>query len=164
MLERLLTRLVGSSDAEDLLQDTFVAAIRSFPRFRGDAAVETWLFRIAVNVAHKHLRRPHQRRAAASLQIVSDPAAPPEKRPDQVAERRQSIERLYVHLEALGARKRIAFLLHVIDDRPLAEVAALMGASLAATKSRVLFARRQLLSRVRKDPQLRELCAAKDGR
>ena len=113
-------------------------------------------------MAHKHLRRPRRRRAA-SLEIVADPAAPPETRPDVVAERQQLVERLYLHLEALGARKRIAFLLHVIDDRPLAEVAALMGATLAATKSRVLFGRRQLLSRVRKDPELRELCAPREA-
>jgi DNA-directed RNA polymerase specialized sigma24 family protein len=64
---------------------------------------------------------------------------------------------LYRHLDAIGARKRIAFLLHVVEGYPLDEVAALTGATLTATKSRVFFARRALMSRARKDPALRDL-------
>jgi RNA polymerase sigma-70 factor (ECF subfamily) len=162
MLEGVLTRLVGpDADAEDLLQETFAEAITAFAKFRGDAAVGTWLYRIAVNVAYKDLRRPHRRRTV-SLEVVPDLAADAElaRGPDEVAQHRQLVERLYVHLDALGPRKRIAFLLHVIDDRPLAEVAALMNATRAATKSRVFLARRELLARIRKDPGLRELIAS----
>jgi RNA polymerase sigma-70 factor, ECF subfamily len=155
LLERGLARLVGpGADLDDLLQETFVEAITSFPRFRGEAAVGTWLYRIAINVAHKELRRPHRRRSV-TLEVVPDIAA--EDHPRERAERRQAADRLYRHLDALTPKKRIAFLLHVIDDRPLAEVAALMGASRAATKSRVFLARRELLARVRKDPGLRSL-------
>jgi RNA polymerase sigma-70 factor (ECF subfamily) len=165
MLERVLIRLVGpNADAEDLLQETFAEAITAFARFRGDAAVGTWLYRIAVNVAHKQLRRP-QRRCTVSLEVVAGAASDTDarRRPDELAQRRQLVERLYTHLDALAAKKRIAFLLHVIDDRSLAEVAALMGATRAATKSRVFFARRELLSRVRKDPGLRDLVACGEG-
>lgn len=165
MLERALIRLVGpDADAEDLLQETFAEAIVAFARFRGDATVGTWLYRIAVNVAHKQLRRPHRHRTV-SLEVVPGATSDSDarRRPDELAQRRQVVERLYVHLDALGPKKRIAFLLHVIDDRPLAEVAALMGATRAATKSRVFFARRELLSRVCKDPGLRELVASGEG-
>lgn len=161
MLERVLVRLVGpGADAEDLLQETFAEAIAGFTRFRGDAAVGTWLYRIAVNVAHKELRRPHRQRTV-SLEVVPNATtgAAIAPGPDELAQQRQAIERLYAHLDALGPKKRIAFLLHVVDDRPLAEVAALMSATRAATKSRVFLARRQLLSRVRKDPGLRVLIA-----
>lgn len=159
MLERVLVRLVGpGADAEDLLQETFAEAITAFSRFRGDAAVGTWLYRIAVNVAHKELRRPHRRRNI-SLEVVPgiDAGRDGAHRPEQITERRRIARRVYAHLDALGAKKRIAFLLHVIDDRPLAEVAVLMGASRAATKSRVFWARRELLSRARKDRALRDL-------
>ena len=48
MLQRLVTRLVGPGpDVDDLVQTTFVQAIRAFPRFRGEASVDTWLQRIA---------------------------------------------------------------------------------------------------------------------
>jgi len=60
-LARLLTRIVGPSiDVEDLLQETFAEAITAFPRFRGETSLRTWLHRIAIHVAHQHLRRPRQ--------------------------------------------------------------------------------------------------------
>src|SRR5262245_46783855 len=62
-LARLLKRIVGpSSDVEDLLQETFANAITSFASFRGEAQIRTWLHRIAIHVAHQHLRRPRHRR------------------------------------------------------------------------------------------------------
>ena len=154
-LERLLARLVGpGADAEDLLQETFIAAIAAFPRFRGHAAVSTWLHRIAVNVAHHHLRQPHRRRTLPLELVTSPEPLDPAPGPAREVEAREQIERLYVHLDAISPPKRIAFLLHVIEDRSIAEVAALMGATAAATKSRVFWARRALLRRLERDPAL----------
>lgn len=152
-LERLLARLAGPrADVEDLLQDTFAAAITAFPRFRGEASVKTWLHRIAVNVTHSQLRSPRHR-AVPLDDDAEDTRATGESPEDQVASS-ELAACLYAHLDKLDARKRIALILHVIDDRPIAEVAALMGASHAATKSRIFFARRALLRRLRRDPAL----------
>ena len=149
-LERLLTRLVGpQAEVEDLLQDTFSAAITAFSRFRGEASVKTWLHRIAVNVAHNHLRSPRHR----ALPLDEDTRATDESPEDQVA-RGELSTRLYAHLDKLDARKRIALVLHVVEDLPVADIAAVMGASEAATKSRLFFARRALLRRLRRDPAL----------
>jgi RNA polymerase sigma-70 factor, ECF subfamily len=158
VLDRLLTRLAGpSGDVEDLLQTTLIEAVTAFPRFRGEASVQTWLCRIAVNVFRRHLRRPERRhRVALELVPGSNDPADPAPGQDDVLERRRQLARLYHHLEAIGPRKRIAFVLHVIEGRPMSEVAALMRASEMATKSRVFWARRELLARVRKDPRLRE--------
>jgi RNA polymerase sigma-70 factor (ECF subfamily) len=161
VLDRLLTRLAGpSGDVEDLLQITLIEAVTAFPRFRGEASVQTWLCRIAVNVFRGHLRRPERRRrvALALVPEARDPVEPadPAPGPDHVLERRRQLARLYQHLEAIGAKKRIAFVLHVIEGRPISAVAALMRASEMATKSRVFWARRELLARVRKDGRLRE--------
>ena len=150
ILERVLARVVGPrADVEDLLQDTFSAAIEAFPRFRGEASVKTWLHRIAINTAHKYLRHPRHRRDTP-LDDVPEPSAAPHD-PGQ----RVLTDKLYAHLDTLDARKRIAFVLHVVDDLPIAEVAALMGASKAATKSRIFWARRALLKRLDRDPAFR---------
>ena len=155
MLERLLRRLVGpGADVEDLLQDTFEAAIAAFPKFRGKASVQTWMARIAVHVAHDHLRRPDRRRAVA-LELVE--AADRTPQPERMVASRSALERVYHHLAALSPKQRIAFMLHVVEQRPIAEVAALMSATKAATKSRVWLARRAVLKRARHDPTLREL-------
>jgi DNA-directed RNA polymerase specialized sigma24 family protein len=70
------------------------------------------------------------------------------------------LEWVYRELAQSSAKNRIAFVLHVIEARPIDEVAALMSATKAATKSRVFLCRRQLLERARRDPQASELVAA----
>src|SRR5688572_5459103 len=122
-LERLLARLVGPRlDLEDLLQETFAAAIQAFPRFRGESSVKTWLHRIAINVAHAELRRPRHRR---DVPLDDEPRIADQASPADDAERRDLARRLYAHLDTLDVTKRIAFVLHVLDDVPIAEVAAL---------------------------------------
>ena len=54
-LVRILTS--GDTDAEDLVQDTFVRAYRAVGQFRGDSTFRTWLHRIAVNVVRSHAAR-----------------------------------------------------------------------------------------------------------
>ena len=157
-LERVLGRIVGpGADLDDLLQATFEAAIHAFPRFRGEATVRTWLTRIAVRTAMAHLKHPSRKRRV-ELELVSDHGAPPalEAAPSDQAEARQRLERFYEHLQKLDARKRTAFVLHVIEGRSMEEIAALMGAGVSTTKSRVFWARRALLGRLRKDPQCRD--------
>jgi RNA polymerase sigma-70 factor (ECF subfamily) len=152
MLERLLGRLSGpGADLEDLLQATFEAAILAFPRFRGEASVATWLTRIAVRTA-LHAHRRSRRRATLALVRAERPE--PGTPPDDQADARRKLERLHHHLQGIGVKKRIAFLLHVVEGRSMEEVAALMGASRAATKSRVFWARRELLAAICRDPLL----------
>ncbi len=164
-LERLLGRLVGSSlEVEDLIQTTFVAAIRAFPSFRGEAQVRTWLARIAIRTAHGRLRTA-ERRYRGELPEIEN--ARDERgragHAEQDLDTRRRLERLHVHLDAIGGKKRIAFVLHVFEGLPLEEVAALTGAGLAATKSRVFWARRDLLKRAARDPLLRDLAHEKRG-
>lgn len=156
-LDRFVTRLVGPSpDVEDLVQTTLEAAIGAFPRFRGEASISTWLMRIATHVTMDHLRRRQVRRAA-DLRLVTTEEAGIASLPDSAADARRRLERLHRHLDAIEAKKRVAFVLHVVEGNSIEEVAALVGASRAATKARIFWARRQLLRRVRRDPLLRDL-------
>lgn len=146
LLARLLTRIVGpSADLEDLLQDTFTAAIAAFPEFRGEAAVKTWLYRIAIHTAHQHLRRPRHRREVLDEtgDRAGDAAGP---------EQRERARRLYQHLDALDTDKRIALVLYAIEGYTPDEIAAYTGASTTAARSRIFWARRALLKRLRRDP------------
>jgi RNA polymerase sigma-70 factor (ECF subfamily) len=159
-LERLLGRIVGNApDVQDLLQDTFEAAIRGFATYRGKAPIGGWLAAIAVRVAYRHLRHP-ERRPRKSLELVVEQGT--QQHNDAAGEltsERQVLERIYRHLAALSPKNRIAFVLHVVEERPIAEVAALMGATQAATKSRVFLARRHLVRRAGRDPVLREFAS-----
>ena len=157
-LESLFMRLSGRRfEVEDLLQNTFIAAIRAFPKFRAEASVRSWLTRIAIAVFHDYLRQPDRRRRAQLVLVTDDLAALDPTQLDQQADARRGLARLATHLEAIAPKKRIAFVLHVVEGYPLEEVATLMSASRTATKSRVFWARRELLGRARRDPLLRDL-------
>jgi RNA polymerase sigma-70 factor (ECF subfamily) len=153
-LARLIARMVGdSAERDDLLQATLAEALVAFPRFRGDAAVSTWLARIAVNVVRQSWRRRSVQRRAR-LELVPLEPAPAAAGPDRAAQARRHLERVYHHLGRMSVAKRLAFVLHVIDGRPIDEVAALTRASRAATRSRVFWGRRALISSARRDPLL----------
>lgn len=159
VLHRLLG---GGADIEDAAQDTFLAFFQSLGRYRGEALLSTWIERIAVRTAIAHLERRGRTRAQASGEIVAASLVEPARHTaDQLAER-QVAERLYAALARLDARQRVAFVLHVIEDRSMAEVAELMDASRVATKARVWRARRELARRAAHDPVLAGLLAEDD--
>ncbi len=157
-IERLLGRVVGPSlEVDDLLQSTFMAAITAFPRFRGEAHVRTWLARIAVRIAQERLRSASYKRRVDLPSL--DERADHNDRSAHVEhdlDARRRVERMYLHLNAIGVKKRVAFVLHVFEGHPIEEVAALAGASVTATKSRVFWARRELIKRASRDPLLAE--------
>jgi len=164
-LERLLIRVCGpGADVEDALQNTFIAAIHAFPRFRGEAAVRTWLSRIAIRCAYEPRRRAEHRLRGSlpELEAVGDDGRQAIEREDALDARNQ-LARVYDHLDKIGSKKRVAFVLHVFEGHSLEEVAALMGASRSATKSRVFWARRELLKRAARDPGLKALITESAG-
>jgi RNA polymerase sigma-70 factor, ECF subfamily len=158
-LERILGRILGPSGetVEDVLQDTFEAAVRAFPSYRGEAPVSSWLGRIAVRTALRYLKRPERRRRVPLELVVGHELVRDPPRQEQETADRRLLERVYEHLAAISPKNRVAFVLHVIDGLPVDQVAALCGASVTATKSRVFLARRRLLARARRDPELRAL-------
>jgi RNA polymerase sigma-70 factor (ECF subfamily) len=56
-IRRYLNRLVGTTDGEDLTQETFAKVSQALPQFRGDSSLSTWIYRIATNAAYDRLRR-----------------------------------------------------------------------------------------------------------
>ena len=148
----LLCRILGTSAAvEDLIQETFIRVFRSLPQFRGEAQLSTWVGRVAIRVAIEHLRT--KRRRAELLEAVPpDSASEPSAEQRVVA--RQGLRRLYQIVGRLDAKLRVAYTLHVIDGRPLREVASMMSTSVLATKTRVWRARREIERRAKTDPWL----------
>lgn len=120
--------------------------------------MSTWIDRIVVRVAYAYLSRrpPRTARLEAVPEIPAGDASA-----EQRAHLRQAAQRLYHVLDRLDAKLRVAFSLHVIDGRPLTEVATLMSASLVATKTRVWRARREAERRAKKDPLLQAFIEAR---
>ena len=68
-VHRLLGRVVGPQEAEDLTQIVFAKAARALPQFRGDAQASTWLYRIAANIASDWLRSRSAREAKLTVHL-----------------------------------------------------------------------------------------------
>jgi RNA polymerase sigma-70 factor (ECF subfamily) len=155
-VERVVGNLVGATpDLEDLVQTTFVEALRSFPRFRGEASLATWITRIAVHIAHRQLRQGVRRHLP--LELLPSSEEPRSEMAVESLDSRRIAPRLHQALDRISPKKRIAFLLYAVEGYSMAEVAAITRAGRAATKARIWFARRELLAAVRQDPVLSEL-------
>jgi RNA polymerase sigma-70 factor (ECF subfamily) len=150
-----LYRILGSNaEMEDLLQETFIQVFASLPSWRAEASLATWIDRIAVRVAYRAIARGRQRRAWIVDGEAADLAVPATAPAEVLA--REGVRRLYDALDRLPPAARVAFALHEIDGRPMAEVAEVTSASVTATKLRVWRARRALEAAAARDPVLRE--------
>ena len=150
-----LYRVLGTNrDMDDLLQDVFVQVFGSLRSWRAEASLATWIDRIAVRVAWRYIA---QRKARVTLELVEVDAPSSEVSGARRASARDGVRRLYAALDTLSPPARMAFTLHELDGRPMAEVAEITGASVTATKLRVWRARRTLHALAAGDPVLREL-------
>jgi RNA polymerase sigma-70 factor (ECF subfamily) len=153
-VQATLYRILGSNrDMDDLLQESFIQIFRSLDSFRGEARLSTWIDRIAVRVAYRYLS--NKKRSLLTVEMVDEPDGP-RSQPDRRALAREGVRRLYAALAEQPAGGRIAFALHEIEGRSVAEVAAITGASFTATKLRIWRTRRALMKQAAQDPILAE--------
>lgn len=129
--------LRNTEDAEDAVQEAFLRALRGLHRFRGDAAVRTWLQRIAVNVC---LEWKRSRKPALPLEAAERTPAPG-----------RAVEtRALDHIDALDAlgrltpHQRSAVLLKELEGWSVAEIAAAMRWNAKKVENELFRARRAL--------------------
>lgn len=139
-----LGRLIGPDpDREDLVQQIFLEVFRGLGRFRGDARFRTYLYRVVVNRASDHLKRRSRRPLPLSLDEL-EPLPASEAGPETQADERQRISLSLALLERIKPKKRIAFLLRVVEGLSLEEVGELCQASPATVAQRVRHAHIEL--------------------
>jgi RNA polymerase sigma-70 factor (ECF subfamily) len=143
-----LYRVLGDrDDLEDLVQEVFVIAFRGLERFRGDARLSTWLYRICVNVALGRIRtrkrRPPPIGVADLDAAAADPSVDRPETPERSLERREDQERVYRALELLAPKKRIVLYLHEIEGLDLKEIAYLVDSNPVTVRTRLFYARRE---------------------
>lgn len=145
-----LFRILGSNlSMDDLLQDVFIEVFKSLHTFRGESSLSTWIDRCTVHVALSYLRKKRPK-----LVEIEGDGPSNDTTPEARLLLKEAARRLYAELDRMDPTLRLAITLHVIDDRPVAEVASMMDASVVATKTRVWRARRHLEKCARKDPAL----------
>lgn len=151
---RLALRMTGRpGELEDLVQEVFLQVYRSIKDFRGQSRFSTWLYRVTVNVVLM------QRRAARSrpiLQEASDDSFGPDTRelPDENLARTRRVAAFHRLLARLSDKKRAVFVLHELEGLSPAEVAKVVGAPVLTVRTRLFYARRELLEMLRDEPAL----------
>ncbi|HET6214660.1 MAG TPA: RNA polymerase sigma factor SigM [Micromonosporaceae bacterium] len=131
-----LRTLGDREDAADALQDALLSAYRAAGRFRGDAAVTTWLHRIVVNASLDRIRRRQARPTVPLPETGSMPAAPAVDR-DTALDVRAALARLPVE-------QRAALVLVDIQGYGVAEAAQILGVAEGTVKSRCARGRARL--------------------
>ena len=126
MVMRFLVAAVGPEHADDAYQETFLSALRAYPRVRDDGRLDRWILRIASRTAIDHhrarARRPEPRAT------VPDRAVAAAEPPDTV---------LLGALAALPPKQRAAVALRHLLDRPYPEIAEILGCSEEAARANV---------------------------
>jgi RNA polymerase sigma factor (sigma-70 family) len=121
---RVVRAVVGHADADDAWSDTFLAALRAYPRLPADANIEAWL----VTIAHRKaidIARAASRRA---VPVADPPDSPARERADD-----HDLD-LDAALGALPPKQRQAVAYHYLGGLPYAEVAVILGSSVPAAR------------------------------
>jgi RNA polymerase sigma-70 factor (ECF subfamily) len=116
---RVVSRLSGSSDIDDLVQEVFLVVHRRLAEFRGDARVSTWLFRIAYRVVGAHVRRERIRRRARQFLGLERSQPAPEPTDEQA--------RVRAALAGLSYERRSALVLFEVEGWTAREIATTFG-------------------------------------
>lgn len=140
-------------EAEDLSQDIFIEIMNAAGRFRKEAALSTWIYRITVNKSLNRVRQLRRRELYRwfSPGQAGTPGTREEQEPYIVQqeiedrERREIIDRA---IKSLPENQRIAFVLHKFDEIPYAGIAEIMNISHSSVESLIHRARQNLQKRL----------------
>ncbi len=133
-LHRFLVGLVGPVEAEDCLQETFMSALRAYPRLRHADHLRAWLYTIAHRKATDALRRT-ARRPTRDLDGVEPQSAPAAELPD---------DGLWRSVRGLPAKQRAAIVHRFVLDLAYAEIGLRMGTTEEAARQNVSAGLRRL--------------------
>lgn len=133
-------RILGSSsDAMDVVQESFALVFRKLHGFRGGSLFSTWLFRIVVNCSIDFRRRTKLRavEAATTLGLEADVAEDAAPGPSDVAMQRELGDQVQQAMAMLSPKLRAVLALRYLEDMAYEELAATLGLSIGTVKSRL---------------------------
>jgi len=151
MVVQLAMNLLGDRDeALDLSQDVFIRVFRTIGQFRGQSALRTWIYRIAVNQARNRHRFWRRRRRSdqvsldAHVEAHGDFQCGAETGPDRILAQKELAARLKDALDALPFDQRTVVVLREVDGLSYDEIAFSLGVAVGTVKSRLTRARQTL--------------------
>jgi RNA polymerase sigma-70 factor (ECF subfamily) len=150
----LCRHMLGNAhDAEDAAQDTFLKAYQALPKFRPEASLYTWLYRIATNTCIDYKRKPvfeslfgasEEGERLIHDRVSDDPS------PERLYQSKQMNQALQEGLARLSPKLRAVIVLLEIEGLSYEEIAETLDISLGTVKSRVARAREDLKKTMKK--------------
>ena len=152
MVYQLALHLLGDRDeALDLSQEVFFSVFRTIGHFRGQSALKTWIYRIAINQARNRQRGWRRRHKADQVSLDQHVAAHGDLRqpgehtsPDRAYARKELAEKLWTALDRLPFDQRTVIVLREIDGLRYDDIAFSLGVAVGTVKSRLTRARQAL--------------------
>jgi len=144
----LISRYIRDhAEVMDVAQDAFIKAYRALPRFRGDSAFYTWMYRIAINTAKNHLAAKNRRPPASDIDsseaenyAVGD-ALREHASPESLLMRDEMRELVHDTLSELPDELRTALSLREFENMSYEEIASIMDCPVGTVRSRIFRAR-----------------------
>ena len=142
--------LQSPEEAEDVAQEVFVEVYQTISRFRGEASLSTWLYRLTTSRALKNRRRARAKKRFAYLtsllgfdnDVLHEP--PDHAHPLVLLEGQQQLQILLAHIARLPDQQQVAFTLRHEQELSYEQIAAVLDTTVAAVES-LLFRARQTL-------------------
>lgn len=139
----------------DVTQEAFIKAYRALPRFRGESAFYTWLYRVAINTAKNHLaaqaRRPpgDDIEADTAEQMDMGSALKETDTPERLALQREIAQAIQSALDDLPEDLRTAITLRELEGLTYEEIAQAMDCPIGTVRSRIFRAREAIDARLK---------------
>lgn len=131
-------------DAEDICQEVFLELLSSLQDFKGNSAINTWLYRIAVNKSINHLKKAKRQMLFAKMLSSLRPGNANNETPDKKIEERELSGALFRAMDKLPGNQKIAYTLAKFDDMSYAQIAEIMELSLGSVESLIFRAKDNL--------------------
>lgn len=139
----------------DVTQEAFIKAYRALPRFRGDSAFYTWLYRIAINTAKNYLVARSRRPPGTDVDIEAgeyqdnNGALRELETPETILMRDQLKSSIFEAIEALPEELRVAVTLREFDGLSYEDIAEIMQCPVGTVRSRIFRAREAIEKQIK---------------
>ncbi|RZM08534.1 MAG: RNA polymerase sigma factor, partial [Pedobacter sp.] len=138
----------NAEDAEDITQEVFVQVYESISKFRQEAKLSTWIYRIAISKALDFEKKKKRLKHGGLLKRIFDSNAADEvvhfDHPGILLDKKQHAAALFAAVKKLPKKQRVAFLLHKLETLSYHEIAEIMNTSVMAVESLQVRARNSL--------------------
>ncbi len=143
------------SEALDVAQETFIKAYRALPRFRGESAFYTWLYRIAINTAKNHIAARARRPSDSEIELETAEQfegavrLKDQETPEGILLSEEIAEAVRQAIEELPEELRTAIMLREFEGMSYEEIAQAMGCPVGTVRSRIFRAREAIDKKLR---------------